>query len=39
MEDIDQVAFAEYSEDGSELIITIPISFILTEQHEGINDV
>ena len=31
LEDIDQVAFAEYSEDGSELIIPIPISFILTE--------
>jgi TonB family protein len=31
LEDIDQVAFAEYSENGSELIIPIPISFILTE--------
>jgi len=29
--DIDQVAVAEYSENGNQLIIPIPISFILTE--------
>lgn len=29
--EIDQVAVAEYSEDGEQLIIPIPISFILTE--------
>jgi len=31
LSEIDQVAVAEYSEDGDQLIIPIPISFILTE--------
>ncbi|MBE9538691.1 MAG: energy transducer TonB [Proteobacteria bacterium] len=31
LKDIDQVAVAEYSEDGNQLIIPIPISFVLTE--------
>ncbi len=31
LSEIDQVAIAEYSEDGDQLIIPIPISFILTE--------
>jgi TonB family protein len=31
LDDIDQVAVAEYSEDGSKLVIPIPISFVLTE--------
>jgi len=31
LKNIDQVAISEYSEDGDELIIPIPVSFILTE--------
>ena len=31
LNEIDQVAITEYSEDGDQLIIPIPISFILTE--------